>query len=156
MISDERSESTNVSETLSTGMGGGFLALANASIKTQLDELATTSAQTSGVSGDPGTIGFTQSLRPRHRRKAEEHPNRQPPGQSRALHAPARRTAPEYDGPDQGSPTAEAAARAMDRPPTERPSVRLSELGRQGLHPMIRTSAAAPDIATLPVVTCEW
>lgn len=73
MISDERSESTNVSETLSTGMGGGFLALANASIKTQLDELATTSAQTSGVSGDPeplvspnpyarGTVGKRRSI----------------------------------------------------------------------------------------------
>jgi hypothetical protein len=68
-ISDERSESTSIDESVSAKAKLGFLGLAKASIEAevnskQLDEVATKLKQTNAVSVEPGTIGYTESRVP--------------------------------------------------------------------------------------------
>jgi hypothetical protein len=68
-ISDERSESTSVEESMSVAAKLGFIGLAKASIEAevnskQLDEVATKLSQTNSVSVDPGTIGYTETRVP--------------------------------------------------------------------------------------------
>jgi hypothetical protein len=68
-ISDERSESTSIDESVSAKAKLGFLGLAKASIEAevnskQLDEVATKLKQTNEVTVAPGTIGFTESRVP--------------------------------------------------------------------------------------------
>jgi hypothetical protein len=63
-ISDERSESTSIDESISVKAKLGFIGLAKASITAevnskQLDEVATKLKQTNTVSVAPGTIGYT-------------------------------------------------------------------------------------------------
>ncbi|HTV00582.1 MAG TPA: hypothetical protein VMF13_08605, partial [Luteitalea sp.] len=68
-ISDERSESTSLEESMSAKATASFIGIAKASIETevnskQLDEVATTLKQTNSVSVAPGTIGFTETQVP--------------------------------------------------------------------------------------------
>lgn len=68
-VSDGRSESTSVDESLSTKVKLDFIGLAGASVTAevnseQLDEVSTDLKQTNGVSVAPGTIGFTESRVP--------------------------------------------------------------------------------------------
>jgi hypothetical protein len=68
-ISDERSESTSLEESVSVKASLGFLGLAKASVEAevkskQLDEVATKLTQTNAVSVAPGTIGSTESRVP--------------------------------------------------------------------------------------------
>lgn len=77
-ISDERSESTSVEESISVKAKLGFIGLAKASIEAelkskQLDEVATKLAQTNSVSVAPGTIGFTETRVPTAYLKGDTH-----------------------------------------------------------------------------------
>jgi hypothetical protein len=68
-ISDERSESTSLEESVSVKASLGFLGLAKASVEAevkskQLDEVATKLKQTNAVSVEHGTIGYTESRVP--------------------------------------------------------------------------------------------
>ena len=68
-ISDERSESTSLEESVSVKASLAFLGLAKASVEAevkskQLDEVATKLTQTNEVSVGPGTIGYTESRVP--------------------------------------------------------------------------------------------
>jgi hypothetical protein len=68
-ISDERSESTSLEESVSVKASLGFLGLAKASVEAevkskQLDEVATKLKQTNAVSVAHGTIGYTESRVP--------------------------------------------------------------------------------------------
>jgi hypothetical protein len=68
-ISDERSESNSVEESMSVKASLAFIGLAKASVEAevnskQLDEVATKLQQTNSVSVAPGTIGYTETRVP--------------------------------------------------------------------------------------------
>lgn len=68
-ISDERSESTNIEEELSTKVKLGFIGLEHSAIEVavdskQLDEVATSLEQTNAVVVAPGTVGYTETRVP--------------------------------------------------------------------------------------------
>jgi hypothetical protein len=68
-LSDERSESTSVDESLTAKVQLGFLGLAKSSIEAeiksgQLDEVATKTTQTHSVTVAPGEVGYTTTRVP--------------------------------------------------------------------------------------------
>jgi hypothetical protein len=77
-ISDERSESNSVEESMSLKASLAFIGLAKASVEAevnskQLDEVATKLQQTNSVSVEPGTIGYTETRVPTAYLKGDTH-----------------------------------------------------------------------------------